>query len=343
MAANSVFRHSYWDAVNVAVIPGQAVFFVLLARAYGALPTTTLLALLPVLYALALQNSGANHNHHHTPFFRSRRLNALTRMGFSLQGEPKTPHNIYHGHHHSTNRSWDHDSYLRIVGLRAPIRRQLSRFGLSFVEALGLRYFVLLVLLKRWPLERVAALASPADPELGRHVLGRVAQPAALRAATFDLGAWLGFRLLLCAIDWRFFFLYYVPANYLITSLRMGEDFMHHWGAADAFDVRRNAVSCYGKLYNWLTFNLGYHQEHHLRPTAHWLSLPSMTEGLPRDRRIVPFSHYVNVPLFYPRLAAEIARRAASQVGAAEAAASGSASTEVGSGAPGAAAAGHGE
>lgn len=321
----SVFRYSCWDILNVAAIPLQVVLFVGLAFAYKDLSAATLLALVPVLYALALQNSGANHNHYHTPFFKARWLNTVTRMGYSLSGAPKTPHNIYHGHHHATKKSWNDLSFLKIVGLRRPLHQQVLGFALFFLESFGLKYVVFLVLLKRWPIERVAAFAMPDDQELAIRLFKRVREPAALRAAKLDIAAWVGFRVILCAIDWRFFFFYFVPTSYLVETLRMGEDFMHHWGAADPNDPSRDAVSCYGRLYNWLTFNLGYHQEHHLRPGAHWLALPAMTAELPTDRRTVPFSHYLNLPIFHPTFAASLARKRAQQT--AEEAAGANAST----------------
>lgn len=47
----------------------------------------------------------------------------------------------------------------------------------------------------------------------------------------------------------------------------------------------RGAVSHYGRLYNWLFFNDGYHVEHHSNPRAHWTRLPqSRTESAPISR-----------------------------------------------------------
>jgi fatty acid desaturase len=46
-----------------------------------------------------------------------------------------------------------------------------------------------------------------------------------------------------------------------------------HYGAAPQ-NRYANSVSYYGSLYNLLTFNDGYHQEHHLRPLAHWTQMP---------------------------------------------------------------------
>ncbi len=40
------------------------------------------------------------------------------------------------------------------------------------------------------------------------------------------------------------------------------------------FEHQRGTISHYGKLYNTLFFNDGYHVEHHARPGTHWTELP---------------------------------------------------------------------
>jgi hypothetical protein len=40
------------------------------------------------------------------------------------------------------------------------------------------------------------------------------------------------------------------------------------------FEHAHGTTSHYGRLYNWLTFNDGYHAEHHAHPHAHWTCLP---------------------------------------------------------------------
>jgi fatty acid desaturase len=310
MSDSRIFRYSRWDTLSLAAIPFQAAFYILLACVYRELSIVALVALVPVLYLLSLQNAGANHNHYHTPIFRARWLNTLARMGFSLTGAPKTPYNIGHGIHHAkqVEEAFNNASALAILGLRRPLHRQLLGFVFFIFESFGLKYIVLLILLKRWPIDRLARVAMPQDIDMATRVLQKVQKPGTLRAVKLDLGAWLAFRLILCAIDWQFFLFYFIPTSYLIETFRQIDNYTQHWGATDPDDPKRDAVSCYGTFYNLLTFNLGYHQEHHLHPAVHWLDLPEVTKELPLDRRTVPLTHYINLPMFYPALAAALAR-----------------------------------
>lgn len=311
MPPSRLFRFSRWDALNVAVIPLHAAFYLALAFEYKQLSPVVLVALMPVLFALSLQNGGANHNHYHTPFFRARWLNLATSMGFSMGGNPKTIYNLAHGLHHATVGEWNDASILSILGVKRPPHQQLLAYVTYVLESLGAKYLLLLILLKRWPVERLAAFAAPKTPESALHIFKRMQDPAVRRAVMLDVAAWAGFRLVLCWVDWRFFVFYFLPVTYLIGALRQAENYFQHWGATEPGDKRRDSVSCYGTLYNLLTFNLGYHQEHHLRPAVHWLKLPAMTAELPAERRIVPLTHYVNLPLFYPKVAAELAAKRA--------------------------------
>jgi hypothetical protein len=45
------------------------------------------------------------------------------------------------------------------------------------------------------------------------------------------------------------------------------------------FEHARGTVSHYGRLYNWLFFNDGFHGEHHARPARHWTALPYSREA----------------------------------------------------------------
>jgi fatty acid desaturase len=72
--------------------------------------------------------------------------------------------------------------------------------------------------------------------------------------------------------------------------------YSEHYNATDPEDTKKDSTSCYNKIYNFLFFNTGYHQEHHYRPGVHWTKLPELQHQLPEDRNIVKYCLYNNNP-----------------------------------------------
>ncbi len=60
-------------------------------------------------------------------------------------------------------------------------------------------------------------------------------------------------------------------AKVYLPGIALGLAFCHLQGR---YEHLRGTVSHYGRLYNWLLFNDGYHAEHHERPSEHWRQLP---------------------------------------------------------------------
>ncbi len=91
-------------------------------------------------------------------------------------------------------------------------------------------------------------------------------------------------------ISWRWAILCYLPGFFVGLTLVNVQNYYRHYGAHPG-DRCRDSVSYYGRLYNILTFNDGYHQEHHLSPGSHWTRLPAVrdreTTRLDSKRRIV--------------------------------------------------------
>lgn len=90
---------------------------------------------------------------------------------------------------------------------------------------------------------------------------------------------------------------------YLLIVIPLGWACNFAWGYGEhrevlhlRDDTTRNAVSIYTRWYNVLFFNSGYHQEHHLDPSVHWVQLPELTSVLPKDRIIANGMHIFNVP-----------------------------------------------
>jgi len=84
---------------------------------------------------------------------------------------------------------------------------------------------------------------------------------ALLVEACLVLALWSG----LAAQMPRFFLTVYLPGWALGLCLCQLQGYYEHV---------RGAVSHYGRLYNLLFFNDGYHVEHHARPAEHWRRLP---------------------------------------------------------------------
>jgi fatty acid desaturase len=310
-----IFRFSPWDLLCVAVIPLHAAIVIGYALWFRSNASVwTALLYVPIAIALSVQNTGANHNHYHTPFFRAHWLNVLTSMGFSMFESPKTPYNLGHGQHHKVTGKSNHLSALDLLGLKRSPLILLVEIGDFLFGATGLKYLMMWWMLLRLPTSRIVEIAGgpkAADqtPDEPTYVVIKALQDdAALRRQTLlEMLAMVSLRVVLLVIDWRFCLFVFLPGSYLVAKARSLENFMQHWGATNEDDPKLDSVSCYGTLYNWFTFNLGYHQEHHWRPGVHWRKLERTRRELPETgRRTVPLSHYVNLPIFYPKLAAEL-------------------------------------
>lgn len=91
-----------------------------------------------------------------------------------------------------------------------------------------------------------------------------------LRRIRFERAGQAVALLLLALVSWRFALLGYVPAVMIGWWLNSAQNHREHVGAPGA------AWTFTGALYNRLTFNDGWHQEHHARPSVHWRELPNV-------------------------------------------------------------------
>ena len=92
----------------------------------------------------------------------------------------------------------------------------------------------------------------------------------------------------------------FIPLYFIITHstwvMNNALSYSEHYNAIDPEDTKRDSTSCYNKIYNFLFFNTGYHQEHHYRPGIHWTKLPELRQQLPENRNIVKYCLYNNNP-----------------------------------------------
>jgi len=110
-------------------------------------------------------------------------------------------------------------------------------------------------------------LAHHAERAWRLHLSRRLAIETAL-----VIGLWTA----LAAVHPRFFWLTYVPGYLAGLGLCALQG---HWEHAEG-----RPVSHYGRVYNFLCFNDGYHAEHHRAPALHWAALPGVSARGPAAR-----------------------------------------------------------
>lgn len=212
----------------------------------------------------------------HVPWFTSPRLNAAVSLLNSANiAQSVQAYRLFHvrNHHRYNNdrrddggQTLDTTSTYRLGtgGGHAPVVRYVLTGLWSSIRDLALTVASLPRLCRVGPRESgLLQLAS-------RQPLVRSRELAQVQA---DRIAQLAYLVLLCAISWQWTLVCYLPAVLLSFALVNVQNYYRHFGAEP--DSRlANSVSHYGRWYNRVTFNDGYHQEHHFRPGAHWSELP---------------------------------------------------------------------
>jgi fatty acid desaturase len=270
-----LFAHSRLDGLLVILALVEFGVLVYGVLTFGAVPWSHSFVVGFVVVFLTCTNFQCiAHNFIHNPFFRSRRLNrAFGVFNSLLLGGPQSLYRIHHLHHHKYNNdaidpltgttqdltsTWRHSSW--------PGREE------GFLAYALLGYFrsdfgYLLREAKR------------------RQWLGRVlAETIAILALVILFGLKNPRGLM-----------FYLPVWYLGNVAAQAENYLEHFGAIPG-NRKTDSVSSYGRLYNLIWFNNGYHQEHHYRPQVHWTRIPAVKELLPPEsqRRVVRGAHWFN-------------------------------------------------
>lgn len=133
-----------------------------------------------------------------------------------------------------------------------------------------------------------AVLGVPQSAWRGRHLAhhaGVAWRPRLDAQLACEVLAVLGVWGALAAWDVRAFLTAYLPGYALGLALcRLHGHYEH----------ARGTTSHYGRLYNLLFLNDGYHAEHHARPGAHWTELPGLVEGGARCSRWPPVLRWLD-------------------------------------------------
>jgi len=269
-----MFKSSKFDGILVCMGLGQAFLWWFSVSNFSILSGIQITACgIAMIVLLCTNYQCISHNFIHNKFFKWQSLNTIFSIVNSMAlGMPQSMYEAHHINHHiHSNDRWngfkkprDRSSlyYYGENGEQEPLLRYtfMSYFRLNVIKLFGEAY------------TRNSALA------------------------VTELMTLLSFCGWLIWINYLAFFLFCIPIHFLGTSIASMENYAEH-DRCDPSDNQRNSVSCYNRLYNFLWFNNGFHQEHHLEPDVHWTKLPKVKEQLleSKDRIVVKGCHLLGL------------------------------------------------
>jgi hypothetical protein len=118
-----------------------------------------------------------------------------------------------------------------------------------------------------------------------RHHAGRDSGFQWTRSACVETGVVAAVGIAMASINREFFATVYLPGYVAGLGLCYLQGHFEH---------ARGTTSHYGRLYNLIFFNDGYHVEHHLRAGEHWTTLPRHTQVEARRSRWPPILRWLD-------------------------------------------------
>lgn len=261
----TLWKYSKRDAVPFSVTLVQMSLNIWIAATWNERTVLQLSFLWPVSLLLFWYNPVvATHNFLHTPWFTHEFLNRFYPAVNSINlGLPQVLYRFHHlSHHRYENDRRGADGLTRDPSSTYAYGKGEKHENAITYAALGL-------------FRRGTAAAYR---EVKRR--GKLAQFwLELVACFLGLAGYL-------FLSWRYVMLFLVPTFYLGWFLAHLENYYEHF-AATPEDRSANSVSYYGRIYNGLFCNEGFHQEHHLRPQLHWTRRPEVRQKLPHAGRLI--------------------------------------------------------
>jgi fatty acid desaturase len=289
-----IWKHSHLDVIMLALSVGQFVTTLLLARTWeGAVPLTRLAGFVLLVAMFVYNIIVVSHLFTHTAWFRSPWLNRLVSLLNSVNiGQSVQAYELTHvrNHHRYNNDQQRPDG--TTLDLSSTYRggnggEHVSVFRYAFAGAIETLVSVGRALLS---ITRLWQVGADEQDLLKLFAKSDAKRRWELRQVQLDRMVHFVALVVFVAISWKWVVLCYLPAFFLALALVNVQNYYEHYGAAPE-NRYANSVSYYGSLYNLLTFNDGYHQEHHLRPLTHWTQMPRVrreySDKLDRVERII--------------------------------------------------------
>lgn len=247
MTGNMIYRQRA-DILPSLIVTG--VLIVQLATVAFVEDVATLFAIAAGLLMFSACPGSISHNHHHYPTFRRQWQNRIYEVMLFLEtGIPPFAWTLHHnlGHHkHYLDQRLDPAAWQNGDG------SVMNRVRFDLYNALRVY------------------------PEVVR--IGRQ-RPKLLKR--FYLWAAVSLSVLALLLWWKpvaASIIFLLPMPIMLIGL-LDNTYQQHQGldTSSDFTASRNSLS---KLYNLISWNLGYHTAHHLHPSVHWSKLPELHDSL---------------------------------------------------------------
>lgn len=261
---SGLFAYTNWDAIPVLAALLQAGFIASMFIYFHELPWWTL-GVMGFVYAVSISwnINGVSHNFIHNPYFRSAFLNrAFSFLESVLCGFSQVFYDAVHRRHHMGNsdRKGENGDTVDWLSIYRHGHDDQPENVWSYTF---LSYF------------RDNIVDTYAEVKRRSNVNAKWG----IAEIVFVLGvAAAGFVL-----NWKFM-LFLLPFYYLGHCLSSLNGYYKHYGANPDVPIAWG-VSTYGKIYNLLWFNNGYHAEHHFRPRVHWTKMHELRDQIVEEQR----------------------------------------------------------
>lgn len=296
-----IWKYTVLDSLLFAFSIFQFVFMIGFAYCWGDLGNWTKFALFSVLCFLTTYNIiVVSHLFTHTPWFNSKFLNSCVSVLNTINiGQSVQEYQLFHvrNHHKYNNDQKGVDGKTKDLSSTYQKSKDNEHSSLFRYAVLGgLKSFAKILIsfpinaARLWKVGKNESAIFDLLTPLKERQKQELQQ---LRADRLVHGLSLVLFLL---ISWQWTLICYLPACLIAFCMVNIQNYYEHYGANPATKFT-NSVSYYGRLYNILSFNDGYHQEHHLYCGAHWTTMPKIYNDFfseksaqhTRNRIISPF------------------------------------------------------
>ena len=271
---SKLFAYTRWDAIPTLAALLHLAFFFLLYYLFPRSPLWVMI-LLGLVYAFLINANinGVSHNFIHNPFFRSRLLNRLFGVVESVACcFSQTYYDVVHMQHHKGNSDRQDEQGETVDWI------SIYRHGHDD-EAESVWSYTFLSFFRDHPLAINRELKKRGEGDV---FWGKV-----------ELWVFSLTLAVLALFNWRYI-VYFLPFMYLGHCFSYLNGYYRHFGGNTEEPIAWG-VSSYGKVYNWIFFNNGYHAEHHFRPKCHWTRMHEFFLQI-QDRQRAAGTRVINQP-----------------------------------------------